>query len=104
MIHVVVPVYPDKANQTQHPRPEGSNLVDEIDIVISPFPRRKQSTTILLLAKVIMCVVARDCMEGVIGAEPFIKAASWWHAFQVRLLSQPPMMSMSNWVWKAWRL
>jgi len=41
MIHVVVLVCPDRANQTQHPRIEGSNLVDEIEVVSSPFLKRK---------------------------------------------------------------
>ncbi len=41
MIHVVVPVWPDRANQTQCPNPEGSEPVAEIEDVISLLPKRK---------------------------------------------------------------
>jgi len=46
---------------------------------------QKEGANILLVAKVIMCVVSRDCSEGVMGAEPFIKEASGWHAFPVEI-------------------
>jgi len=39
----------------------------------------------LLLTKVIVGVVARDNLERVAGAEPFIEAASWLHAFPVEV-------------------
>jgi len=41
MMHVVIPIHPDKTNQSQCPRPEGSIPVAEIEEVISPFPKRK---------------------------------------------------------------
>ena len=81
MMHVVIPVHPDKANQTQHPSSKGSVPVMEMDVVISHCP--KGSATILLLANIIMGVMARDSAEGVMGLEPFVELASWCHSFPV---------------------
>jgi len=35
--------------------------------------------------KVIMGVVARDHAERVVGVEPFVEAANWWHVFPVKV-------------------
>jgi len=32
-----------------------------------------------------MGVVAQDSMEGVMRAEPFISATSWWHIFPIKV-------------------
>jgi len=37
----------------------------------------------LSAAKVIMGVVARDCMKGIVGLEPLIKMPCRWHPFPV---------------------
>jgi len=44
----------------------------------------------LLLTKVIVGVVARDHMERIVGAEPFVEAASWWHAFPAEVTFTAP--------------
>jgi len=77
MMHMVIPVHPDRANQTQHPRyssGDGSH---------NPPVAQKEGATIFSSAKVIVDVVARDGMEGVMGSEPFVEAASWWHLFSI---------------------
>jgi len=61
MMCVVVPVYPDKANQTQHPRPKAPNLVKKIEVVISPFPKRKVPP---YCHQPNMGVMARDSIKG----------------------------------------
>jgi len=44
---------------------------------------QKEGATILSYVKVIMDVMARDCTEGAVSAEPFIKSSSQWHLFPV---------------------
>ena len=41
MMHMVVPVWLDKVNQTQHPKPAGSVPMTKMEVVILSFPRRK---------------------------------------------------------------
>jgi len=82
-MHVVMPIQPDKENQTQCRRLEGSIPVPEIDVVISEGP------SILLLAIVIMGIVARDHSKGVMGAEPLVKLARWWHPLPINVAFAP---------------
>jgi len=84
MIHVVIPIHPDKAKPGSVPKTQGicsSSRDRRSNLAIS----QKESVTILMLAKVIVGVVARDCMEGVMGLEPFVEMASWWHMFTVEI-------------------
>jgi len=79
MMHVVIPVHPDRANQTQCLRPKGS--IPGRDRSGNLTMSQKEGATILSLAKVIVGVVVRNCTDQVMGAEPFVEVTSWWHTF-----------------------
>jgi len=83
MIHVVVPIHPDKANQTQHPRPKGSILVEEMEVVISPFPKRKVPPY-YHQPKASWVLWPETAQRGY-GSRTICKVASWWHLFPVKV-------------------
>jgi len=70
MMHVVVPVLPDRKNQAQCPRPVFAYV--RIDVVISPFPRYLHTVSDQSHHE---CVMARNHLKRVMRTEPLVKSA-----------------------------
>jgi len=68
---------PDPLSQT---RGVGTRIQDGSSDLDMP---QEESTTVLFVAKVIVGLMARDCVEWIVGLEPLIKVACRCHLFPI---------------------
>ena len=70
---------PDPASQPRRVRSSGRDRGCNLTIA------QKEGAAKLLLAKVIRDIMAGNNMERVLGMEPFMQPARWWHFFPVEV-------------------
>ncbi len=88
-----------------NPMSQTRRVCARIPVVICHFPGGR--CPILSVAKVIMGVVARDCMEGIVGTEPLIKVTCRWHLFPIHVALAAPKdinIELCLEAWRSWTL
>jgi len=94
MMCVVILIHPDRANQTQHPRPKGSAPVAGIEEVILPFPKRKMQPY-CCWPKSLWVLWPEISWIGLWEQNHLYRQLAGGICFQLRLLSQPPKILTS---------